>query len=310
MDRDRQSQIVSGLIIIGIGFVFLFHTMGLVIDINWRHLLDFWPLILVFIGLNILLKKTVIWWVVPLLMVLSVIFLLVTDYNLPGRYSYFNGYEYSSEKSSGVYRAEKDFTDEINRFKVNLAFGAGQLDIGSVKDNSNLYEAKLKHYYSRPIVDYSYARANKTATLSLEGQKRYKGLDFKEVDDWNLYLSPDVLLDIELNIGAGEFNLNLDKLQIDSLVVNTGASDLEIDLGLNTDTVELNSGAANVKLNLPKEAGVEIRSTGVISSNNFQKEGMIKTGGNIYYTKGYEESEKKIRIVINASASNIDVDFN
>ena len=65
-NKNRSAYII-GLILIGIGLLFLLNTMGVATFQVWYFLFKFWPVILILIGLNIILKKTALWWIVPIL---------------------------------------------------------------------------------------------------------------------------------------------------------------------------------------------------------------------------------------------------
>lgn len=318
MARGNSSQIIIGILLVCLGFLFLLHTLGLVPRINWLFLLDFWPLILIFIGLNILLKDTGLWWLVPLLLVATIIFLLVftnffyyRNYHYEYDFDYDHDYHYEYNpgifRDSGTYRSSIEMDEKIKRLKVDLSFGAGRIYLGATRDEEKLYEAILRYRYRRPRVDYLFEEEKGEGHLVVERVKDFKWFNLSGEDNWRLYLTERVPVDLEINTGAGKFNLNLEKLQVKELTVNAGAGDLEIDLGDYTSQVELNLGAASVDLNLPRETGIEIRTTGVISKNNFIEAGLKKVADNTYQSENYQQAANKIEIEIAASASNIDL---
>ena len=99
MDETRRSRIFSGTILICLGLVLLLQTMGIIQSLNWNFLLKFWPLLLIFAGLNILFKRSKLWWLVPVLLIISFITLIIIGQpSYPGRdYNYEYNYEYEDE---------------------------------------------------------------------------------------------------------------------------------------------------------------------------------------------------------------------
>jgi len=312
MNENNRSQVVTGTILIGIGMIFLLQTMGIIHHLSWRIFFRFWPVFLIFIGLNILFKRTRIWWIVPILIILTFIGLIIV-YQPSFPYDYHYEYEYERpyrvEDRSGIYRSSMELNQDVKELEIDVNFSAGKIDISKSRDSNELYSANLKYDYYRPDVSYNFNEQTGQGSLKIEQRQKRDWLNITRYhNDWNIYLTNKVPVDLRINAGAGDFNLNLDELQVENLHVNTGAGNLEIDLGQTTKSLVLNSGAAEIDLNIPEGIGVEIEHTGVISSNNFIEEGLIQNN-NIYRTKNFEGAADIITIKINASASKIDIDF-
>src|SRR5690554_1465766 len=113
MDDTRRSRIFSGTILICLGLVLLLQTMGIIQSLNWSFLVKFWPLLLIFAGLNILFKRSRFWWLVPVLVIISFITLLIIGQpSFPGRdhhYHYEYNYEYEYDYD---YEYESPYSNE------------------------------------------------------------------------------------------------------------------------------------------------------------------------------------------------------
>ncbi|MFP4660608.1 MAG: toast rack family protein [Halanaerobiales bacterium] len=316
MSNYNRSQIKWGIILIGLGILFLLSTMGVIRNFNWRALLHFWPVIIIIIGLNIILKKTPLWWLTPVIFVLGIIALFFIS-SSPGYYSYDYSYNYDFgfnppfvERDLNRHQTETELESGIEEMKVELNFSAGRLTLDTVRDERNLYEANLKTRHDRPAIDYSYDEGEGTASLVIKQPERRERLfNVSGRNDWKIYLSSKIPLDIKVNAGAGEFRFDLEELRIKDLTINSGAGDLDINLGTFTRNLTLNSGAANIDLNIPDGKAVRLKTDGIISNNNFTNKGLVKQNNNLYQTPDYEESEDGLYIQINTPASNIDLDF-
>ncbi|MFW6035739.1 MAG: LiaF transmembrane domain-containing protein [Halanaerobiales bacterium] len=309
MTKNSRSQIVVGIVLIALGTMFLLNTMGINTGINWRLLFKLWPLILVFIGLNILLKKTKLWWVVPLLIVATLIFVMTVG---PNFYSYYRyGYEHS-----GILQENREYKEDMELLDVDLKFPAGSLKLDKVNDNNNLFYADLKYDEFKPDIDVINFDSSREGKLKIyqKGTYSFFGIsDFdlsEDVNDWNIYLGNQIPLDINVKAGAGELDLDFSDLMIDNCDIKIGAGDLEIKLGDYARNIELNSGAAQVELSVPYNQGIEIKSQGVINRDNFSEEGLLYySGSKSFRTDNYEEAENKTFIEIKVPVSNIELEF-
>ncbi len=312
MNDNNRSQIKWGIVLIGIGLLFLLNTMGVIRHFNWGLLLHLWPVIIIIIGFNIILKNTPLWWLTPVIFILGIIGLFLIS-NGNGYYSYNYDYNFSpplTNRSTNTYRSETEISPDIEMMDVELNFSAGRLILDSTRDEKNLYEARLSSKNSNPRFDYSYDKNENVGYLSIkQAEKSNDWFNFSGRNDWKLYLTRNIPLKIKVNAGAGDFNFNLDELKVEELIINSGAGDLEIDLGEYTNYLVLNSAAANVDLNIPDNRALSIRTEGLISNNNFIDKGLIKKGDNLYQTENYQNSTNKLNIEINSPASNIDLNY-
>ncbi len=271
-----------------------------------------WPVLIIIIGFNIILKNTPLWWLTPIIFVLGILGLFLVS-NGDGYYTYDYNYDFRPplvNRDSNRYRSETEISPDIEMMEVELNFSVGRLILDSVREEKNLYEARLSYKNNSPGFDYSYDKDKNIGYLSIkQAEKSNNWFNFSAKNDWQLYLTRTIPLKIKVNAAAGQFNFNLEELNAQELTINSGAGDLEIDLGKETQYLELNLAAANVDLNIPDDRAVRIRSEGLISNNNFTDKGLIKTENNIYQTPNYQNSNNKLIVEINSPASNIDLNF-
>ncbi len=133
---------------------------------------------------------------------------------------------------------------------VNILFGAGDLQL-EAGDSETLFAGRFRYNVEQwePIVNYE------DGVLNIEqgGVKGNWGVPTGNTrNDWNLKFSPDALLEIELELGAGKGDLDFTGLQITKLDVDAGAGDfsMQFDEPARTpmDELTLNTGASMVKI--------------------------------------------------------------
>ncbi|MFW6306774.1 MAG: LiaF transmembrane domain-containing protein [Bacillota bacterium] len=309
MNSHKKSQVKWGIILIGLGILFLLNTMGIINNFNWSLLLQFWPVIIILIGLNIVLKNTPLWWLTSVIFVCAVLALfLISPETYDNDFNFIPPYMVNRDK--GTYRTDVKIEEGIERLNLYINFTAGRLRLNSVHNNENLYEANIRYINDKPDINYDFNEVNNTASLVIdqpEGSDSW--LNIGGDNNWRIYLTPDIPVSININAGAGDFNLNLEDLMIEELSFNSGAGDMEIDLGDYAKYVRLNSAAADVDINIPEGKAVSIKTSGLINNNNFLDQGLIKINDRTYQTTDYNNSDNKIMIEVNSPASNIDLDF-
>ena len=111
------------------------------------------------------------------------------------------------------------------RMDVKVRYGAGELLIRA-GEPGELYRLNMR--YDSDVFDPVTRYDRGTLEVGIEGQGKGIRLRNTEAGEMRLQLSPDIPLDLDLDFGAVEADLDLGGLQVASLDVETGASDTEV----------------------------------------------------------------------------------
>jgi hypothetical protein len=119
-------------------------------------------------------------------------------------------------------------------------------------------------------------------------------------------LSGSKLTKMDLEAGAGNFEVNLSNTPLSDLEVNAGVGALSVDLsGSKTNDVkaEINGGIGEVKLILPKDAGIRIKAHGFgdIKNNTLKKQ------GGYYVNNLYGKGGKKVEVEVNGGLGSLEL---
>jgi hypothetical protein len=120
-------------------------------------------------------------------------------------------------------------------------------------------------------------------------------------------LHPDPIWDLKIDAGAAKLDLDLTPFKIDRIDIDGGASDIDIKLGdnyKNTD-VSIDSGAASVTIQVPKDVACEVLTNTVLSSKVL--DGFDKIERGVYRSDNYTEASNSITISIDAAISSLKV---
>lgn len=190
---------------------------------------------------------------------------------------------------------------------VKVRMGAGELWIsGGARE---LLEAEF--LYSdpdwKPRVDYRLL--GKAGVLEVEppdlrlwdyiGDHRY---------EWNLKLSNDVPMRLEVTLGAGVSHLRLGGMLLDEVDIQMGVGECTLDLtGKWREDVYVNirGGVGKAHIVLPKDTGIELRAQGGIGRITVSG---LKRDGDAYVNDHFRKSPVLMRVRVQGGIGEINVE--
>jgi hypothetical protein len=203
---------------------------------------------------------------------------------------------------------------------AEVDMGAGRLVIDGRSDE--LWKPEVNYEVSDGIGQLKVNQPDTREGLSLDLDKvRY---------EWDLLFAEDVPVDLAISVGAGESQLELGDLMLDTLVFETGAGDTDIDLsGSTVRELEVRMGAGDVSVDLsgnwqqdlsadlkggigratvilPTTAGVRVRVQGGLGQVNAT--GLTRDGA-VYTNDAYGESQVTLDIRIEGGVGEINLEL-
>ena len=109
---------------------------------------------------------------------------------------------------------------------VKVKFGAGELDI-EAGDPDSLFAGRFRYNVEqwKPSVTYEEGEL----TIEQGGTKREWGVPTGNTrNEWELEFSPQIPIEMRIDVGAGAGNLNLSGLELSELDLRMGAGDFEV----------------------------------------------------------------------------------
>lgn len=191
--------------------------------------------------------------------------------------------------------------------EVELRMGAGELRLTGASQDA-LLEATFRYNRPRlkPVIDYRVSGT--TGVLSVARRRHGGGVNFGHLhNEWDLRLKQGVPLELRIDLGAGENNLDLRGLDISSLDVDMGVGQVKLDLRgphARSFNVKVDGGIGSGILYLPSEVGVRVRVSGGIGSVNAR--GLAKDH-RTYTNEAYGKSAVTIDVEIDAGIGSLDL---
>lgn len=265
--RRRNPSLFAPIVLIALGAYFLLRNMGVISGLNWIAALQLWPLLLIFIGVNIIVRQaprplgTLLSALVGLLAVavFGYVLLFGEDHPQLARLGVTGRSDYQTE-------AIEFAADGLNSAVIDIDFGALGGRVAALADGASLIEGTVSY-----IGDLTFATdvAGDRATVTLS--ERNGGFwwfnpgnwgDATGGSRWEIGLNPDVLLDLRLDSGSGAVTLDLSGLMINDLYLDSGSGAVELLLPAGTYSVEQDAGSGSTRMTLPGEGQVTVDING------------------------------------------------
>jgi hypothetical protein len=302
--RARQG-VFWPLLLIALGIVFLLSNFGVITGISWLAVASLWPLLLVLIGLDIAFARR---WPLPalaaeVLVIAAGLALLAYSPNLsPGVFVF------SDSDGPGV----ADVTVPIgSATELTLSLNAGATRSYHVTGGAT---ALVEAHSANPDLR---VRVSGTSRANVRLDQVSSGfLHPTSSGDVQIRVPSDLPTSIAINVGAGEFDIDLSDVRLTDGRVNIGASSMRFVLPKPTSgnvDVRMNGGASTITIVVPDGVEARIATTGgflSLRSDNTRLGTGGATGGCIacgstIETSGYSTATNRVTVTVSAGASSI-----
>jgi len=302
----KTSKIFWGTLFIFLGLLILINNFSS-INFYWGDIWQFWPVVLVLLGISILIKhragKVIVAAAAAIVLALTIFAtfkftLSFVENDFEVVIDAGDDYEYT------VSEYHETFESSITKAILNLDGGIGSFKIDKPTDN-------LVYVTTRGIENNFFLSKADTDTISNVslsmkrtnfhiGKSKYKNV----VDIW---LNEKPLWDLNIDLGAAAIKLDLTKFKLENIEINIGAASLDMKLGsLSEETnLSIDAGASKIVISVPEVVGCQLDLDDVLSANNIVGFEYIKSG--LYRTERFDDAEKKIFISIDCGVSSINI---
>lgn len=304
--ENKFKNIFWGVILLVLGVVLALKNFG-VIHFSWRALLQLWPVLLILWGISVLPARASL--KVLLALGVAVLSIALVYYKSPQYenrpfWQWNNDTEWNDENwtpEEQVLTEPWDSAVKIASFKLDA--GAGKFTIDDTT-GSMIYFHKSGNLGPYTLESYDDEEGRKLH-INMEGENISLGEVKNEV---RIMLNSEPVWDVEINAGAAEMDIDLTPFKVRSFKMGSGAASVQLKLGASLDStrVQIEMGAASLKIRVPKEAGCQVKSESLLSSRKMEGFDKIKSG--LYQTPGFDKAGRKIIIDLKAAASDFKVE--
>lgn len=307
----RPVSVLSPLLLVFLGVLLLLTAVGSVSFGIWLELLNYWPVLLVLIGAEILLADS------PLLLRAGLVCLTLV---IAFAAAYMVMPEYQTAEPLRVSYVEP--VGDIDTVHLNANFLGGELAIEAESSGHDSSAAIVVAEFSdRPAriirrrsdgeikIDVVSSGPHLSRTWNDGHSSGVETVNFPlGLADWTLMMSPDVEVEIEVSSLVAELDLDLRSVNVRRLSVEGAAADLKVQLPIDAgDTeVDIAAGFANVEIIVPDGVAAFIEVDAPLGSTQIDTDRFIETQEG-YRSIDYPEAANRVDIDIESLSANVTV---
>jgi hypothetical protein len=316
--RPWPRQLLGPLVLIALGVLLLLTNLGYLPRDTWRTLWQFWPVLLILLGAELLLTGRASWGAIVVALLILLVFGAAAGatgiFALGGPVGRtvfpVGGGTQVQQTLDGARAAEVKLSHGADQLTLAGGTGGGMLLEGSTSGaDENSVAKRYRVNDGVGILDLSLARARGLGWL-------FRGDENRDTAD--LRLSREVpIRRLEVDGGASDVTLDLREVQLQRLDLQTGASRLHVSLpARGAVSAGINAGASSLTLEIPPEVAADIRVEGGLSSVTIdeQRFSPVRIQGvpglgfqREYRSPGYDGAQNRADVRISAGAASIEV---
>lgn len=314
----KLDRVIWGILLLFIGGVLLLDNFG-VIEFYWRNVWSFWPVFLIILGINILFNKnnSQTGNIISLgILVVTLSFLFVKGQNKPehGLWWDRDNVRISMDDEEWADSANRDLTyaepflpgDAEKKTILNISGGANAYELKGETDSLFTAEVNEHRRGMQFMLRKDVTDSVNTINFKMNGKSkgRYFGSNGNSVD---FYLNVQPVYEMNVAMGAGSVDFDLSNYKVRSFKFDGGAADIDVKFGdlLPITDVNVKVGMADIKIEIPQDAGCRVVTRTGFSSRDF--DGFTKLKDGTYESPNYQSSTKKIFINLDGGFSNFEV---
>ena len=300
MSGKKPQRVVGvsiwAIFLLFLGIVFLLQTLNVLPWGLWGTLWQFWPVLIIIIGLGILLRHYNAWLVS--LLVLAIL----------GACLGIAIWQYGPSLSSGmVIRSYSEPLDDIERAQIEIDFSAGSITIGSLPlDSPSLVEIDSEVRNSRETMsaDFSQQDGEGELYLSTVNQRFWGGDRIR----WEVNFTRSIPLAISIKSAASNVELDLSELKVTELRLDVDAGNYRVTMpsSAGASNIEIEADAANIEVIVPDGVAARIQMNTNLSVSDVDKNRFPQQGA-YYVSDNFNTTQNRIYLIIDCDVGRVQV---
>jgi hypothetical protein len=269
----RGHGLAGPVFLIGLGVVLLFNNFGHLPWNAWEMILRLWPVLIIAIGLDIIIGRRSAWGsLLALVLMLSIVAgaLLLMGLGNTGEDT----------------PVKWNWTANITQIDATLNPAIGSLRVNNLMGGDSLAEGVL-HLLKGEDVD-TQQLSNGTFTIKSKGNFFFLAIGKSSRWKWDLNFTPSVPIDLTVNMGVGEAELDLNRLRIAQLDVSLGVGKITVVLPAKAMQGKIDCAIGETVITVPRGVEVQVKVNAGITSVDTPSS--FTHNGDYYTSAGYHDS--------------------
>jgi hypothetical protein len=241
----------------------LLSQLGYVPWESWAAVWQLWPLLLVALGVDLMIGRrsllgAFISSVLILILIGAIMLMAFFAQSIPRLTEWIQPAEFRTEHIEYP-------LGNLASATVFVDLTSAPTDLRALQDTANLIEGDLA-YVGESTFDVNTRGDQATVTLDSHYSGRwFESWDFLRRPDyrWDILLSSELLLDLEVDAGSGSCELDLRGLQLEELFLDAGSGSVDLFLPSGEQYVAvIDGGSGSLELHLPEDTDLELAISG------------------------------------------------
>ncbi|MEP0815382.1 MAG: hypothetical protein HRF49_12060 [bacterium] len=311
--RHFAGRLTTGVLFLCAGITFLLNTFDVVEWGVWGELARWWPVLLITAGINVIFERGPAWPVVYLspLAVAGVFAWVLTGYSPSqtedtGWLSWLRGHRTVNLIQTELSSSAPD-GEEVERVELEFATGAADITLGPADDDSAGPVVSVSAETGEPAPKIKDKFRDGKLSVEISRNEHIFETSSRKAN-YEVLLARGPAYDLEFDTGACDAELDLFHLVCDKMEINCGAADVRIVLpssGEKESRIDVNSGASSVKLLLPPGVELTIERNGLVALSTDD----VEERGGAYFAPGfYDGPPHRVHVEVNNGAGSIEIE--
>jgi hypothetical protein len=297
-ERRRRVSLVGPTILIGLGVVFLLNNLGVLAWSVWEVVFRLWPVLLIAVGLDFIIGRRSVWG--SLLALVLILAILAGALWLSG-VGVGTGQVVSGEEVSQALGG-------ASRAKVVIKPGAGRLHIEALSESASLVDGVIRLGRGERV-RRDFAVEGQTATFTLRSEGATFGPSIGGWGDervWDLGLNPDVPLQLEIGLGAGQSDVDLTGLTVDDLEMGMGVGQTRVTLpDEGRFQAKIDSAIGETVVVIPTGLAARIRFSTALASRHLPAG--YQRQDDTYTSPGYGSADDRVDLEVGLAIGSVTI---
>ncbi|MGC9358590.1 MAG: LiaI-LiaF-like domain-containing protein [Anaerolineae bacterium] len=294
----RRTGLVGPVILVTAGILLLLNNLGVLNWSIWNILFRMWPVILIAAGLDLLVgRRSAVGAVIALILILGVIgggiWYAVT----------YDGVTAASGEPVEVAYSREGVTEA----EITLKPGAGGVNVTGLDDGTDLILGTVR-LHSGEDLERDFSAPDERAYLELESKGSWflPTVGWGNQWTWDLALAEGVDLDLVVDMGVGETDLDLTDLQMEDLTVDLGIGRAKVILPAEGRfDARIDNGIGQIIVVVPE--GMEVRVTGGAGLGSTNVPDGYESQDGAYVSPGYAGADNRVDLQVDVGIGSVDI---
>lgn len=285
---------IGGIVLLFLGIVFLLQALDVLPWGVWGTLWRFWPVLIIIIGLNILLRHYSRW-------VVSILIFALLWACLGGAY-----WQYAPP-AGALNKSYSEPLSNLERSSISIDFDGGSLSLGSlVPDSPNLVEVDSNT--KGGDIEANFHQQNGEGSLHLSARSIDRFFWSGPFIDWEAMFTQNIPLALDINSSASSISLDLSNLLTPEVLVELNAGNCQVTTPSSAGTtyIKINANVSNIEVTIPAGVAARILLDTNVTSVDVDRN-RFPQSGDYYMSEDFGTSGERVELEIRCNVGRVQV---